>query len=300
VTYAPLDDCFDDCPKYADRDAAEMGIIACAITYATRNLSDGRVPRRWPGRRFGREGERLAARMLDLGVWSVRPDGDYEIVGYLEHNPSRDQVMAKRAKKAEAGRAGGKASWSARGGPKTEAKREAPASAPASPARSGSAEPNTLHFTDLPSLSSDPVTEIQKLPENAVADERESGVVPVSADRCIGVGDKITAELREAAAMLGVQDIDGAWLKFCGKNAGQWRHVAGSWQAFCVSWSRVERADRDRDRARQSPQEPPGAVEARRVAIANAQAARDAKDRRERAEAVPLPVDGLRKIGIKL
>ena len=90
MTYAPLDDRFDDCPKYAERDAAEMGIIACAITNANRNLSDGRIPRVWPGRRFGREGVRLAKKMVELGYWTVRADGDYEIVGYLDHNPSRE------------------------------------------------------------------------------------------------------------------------------------------------------------------------------------------------------------------
>jgi hypothetical protein len=114
MSYAPLDDHFDEHPKLVSLDAAEMGVIACAITYATRNLSDGRVPRVWPERRFGRQGPKLVKHLVDLGIWSVRPDGDFEIVGFLDHNPSRADVLAKRAKRAEAGSKGGLVSWDRR------------------------------------------------------------------------------------------------------------------------------------------------------------------------------------------
>lgn len=139
MSYAPLDVQFDDCPKYADLDAAEMGIIACGITYANRNLTDGRIKRVWPERRFGREGAKLAKRMVDLGIWIERADGDYEIVGFLDHNPSKLDVLAKRRQRAEAGRAGGQASGHARttrNGSNGEAKGEANAEAPASIKRS--------------------------------------------------------------------------------------------------------------------------------------------------------------------
>jgi hypothetical protein len=112
--FAPIDDTFDECPKYASRTVSEMGMIACAITYANRNLSDGRIPKVWPGRRFGREGVALAKRLVQLGVWTVRTDDDYEIVGFLDHNLSRDEVVVKREKKVAAGRRGGQASAAAR------------------------------------------------------------------------------------------------------------------------------------------------------------------------------------------
>lgn len=110
MSYAPLSDRFDDHPRYVELGCAEMGLIACAITYATRNLTDGRIPRVWPDRRFGREGPRVAIRLIDFGVWSKREDGDYEIVGFLDHNPSKAEVLLKKEKLREAGRKGGSVS----------------------------------------------------------------------------------------------------------------------------------------------------------------------------------------------
>lgn len=114
MNYSPIDNTVDECPKYAERTAAEMGLILCAITYANRNLSDGRIPRVWPKRRFGREGEAAAKELVRLGIWAVRPDGDYEIVGFLEHNRSKEFVATLKAKKQAAGQAGGRASAAAR------------------------------------------------------------------------------------------------------------------------------------------------------------------------------------------
>lgn len=119
MSYAPLDDQFDDHPKFLEFTLAEMGLMATAITYATRNLTDGRIPRIWPERRFGAEGKRIAKQLVEVrGVWTRRPDGDFEIVGFLDHNPSREQVLAKKSiaqsVRAEAGRLGGLRSGEAR------------------------------------------------------------------------------------------------------------------------------------------------------------------------------------------
>lgn len=141
MSYAPIDVTFDECPKYAERTAAEMGIIACAITYANRNLSDGRIPKVWPERRFGPEGKKLAARMVELKVWEIRPDGDFDIVGFLDHNPSRELVQAKRAKKVSAGHAGGVVSAEHR----KQASAQAPGAAGASSTGQAPAQPISDH-----------------------------------------------------------------------------------------------------------------------------------------------------------
>jgi hypothetical protein len=106
MTYAPLDDRFDEHPKYADLGPGEMGLIACAISYSTRHRSDGVVAKVWPNRRFGRAGVRYAACLVARGIWRIRSDGNYEIVGFLEHNPSKAEVLEKIANKAAAGRLG--------------------------------------------------------------------------------------------------------------------------------------------------------------------------------------------------
>jgi hypothetical protein len=115
---ATFDDHFDDHPKYAERTAAEMGLIACAITYANRNLTDGVIPRVWPERRFGRSGSHAAKELVKAGIWKQDASGAYEVVGFLDHNPSRAEVLADRARvaeaKAKAGQAGGIRSGQAR------------------------------------------------------------------------------------------------------------------------------------------------------------------------------------------
>lgn len=74
---------------------------------------------------------------------------------------------------------------------------------------------------------------------------RESGTVPVvpvrvpalvsrDSERLVSPGDELPDELRAAASIVGVRDIDGAWLKFCGFCAGRTIHVAGRWQKWCA------------------------------------------------------------------
>jgi hypothetical protein len=64
--------------------------------------------------------------------------------------------------------------------------------------------------------------------------------------RCVLIDDPIPPELVEAARMVPVQDIRGAWLKFCGYHAGQHVHVAGRWQKWCADEAKRERVERDR------------------------------------------------------
>lgn len=66
--------------------------------------------------------------------------------------------------------------------------------------------------------------------------------------RYIQVSDILPEELREAAKILAVQDIDGAWVKFTGHNAGQWKHVTGEWRKWCVNEAKRERVERERQR----------------------------------------------------
>lgn len=126
-TFAPLDTRFDDHPKYIEYGAAEMGVIACAITHCNRMLSDGVVPKVWPMRRFGPEVQPVVERLVRDGIWKIRSDGNYEIVGYLDHNRSKAEIEERKAIKAAAGKAGGQKSANAR-----QAVAQATAQAPAS------------------------------------------------------------------------------------------------------------------------------------------------------------------------
>ena len=76
-------------------------------------------PHRWhPAAGLARQALRpggdpkIAARLVrDAACWRTREDGRYEIDGFLDHNPSREEVLRQRADSAEAkaraGRAGG-------------------------------------------------------------------------------------------------------------------------------------------------------------------------------------------------
>jgi hypothetical protein len=138
MAYAPLDAKFDDHPKYIDYGAAEMGLIACGITYANRNMTDGVLPRSWPVRRFGPEAQSAVERLIAENVWARRPDGSLEIVGFLDHNRSRAEILELRQAKVEAGKRGGHRSWESR----ANGISEAPASALASALASAPAKAN--------------------------------------------------------------------------------------------------------------------------------------------------------------
>ena len=66
------------------------------------------------------------------------------------------------------------------------------------------------------------------------------------AERVVRLGDALPRELRAAAEIIGVHDIDRAWLKFLGNHADQIVHVSGRWQSFCASWSANEAKSRVR------------------------------------------------------
>jgi hypothetical protein len=118
VTFAQIDDHFDDHPKYIGYGAAEMGVLACSLTFSNRHLTDGVIPKAWVAQRFGKEGTRAMKAFLDDGIWTEKDPKHCLIVGFLDHNPSREEVLDWRAKKSEAkieaGRQGGIRSGEAR------------------------------------------------------------------------------------------------------------------------------------------------------------------------------------------
>ncbi len=73
-------------------------------------------------------------------------------------------------------------------------------------------------------------------------------VVQDGPERYVALDDAITPELESIAQLAAVQDIPGAWLKFCGHLAGKWVHVAGKWQLWCVKEAKHERVERERQK----------------------------------------------------
>jgi len=121
MTYVQIDDSIYDHPKYADLELEHIGLIVCGVTYCNRHLTDGFVPAAVV-RRFGSSGKgtRYVAALVAKGLWR-EVDGGYEIVGYLDHNAPREEVLRRRAelsaKRAAAGRKGGHVSGKTRSNP---------------------------------------------------------------------------------------------------------------------------------------------------------------------------------------
>jgi hypothetical protein len=150
-TFAQLDLRFDEHPRYFDYGAAEMGLIACAITCANRLLSDGIIPRGWPSRRFGADIESIVKRLVTDGVWKRLRDGNYEIVGYLDHNRSKQEVEEMKQVRASAGRVGGQRS--------AQAKAQALAQANGQALAQGLAYPIHRYRSDTDQIRSDADTD---------------------------------------------------------------------------------------------------------------------------------------------
>jgi hypothetical protein len=124
MAWVKLDDHFAEHPKIATAGPLAGWLHVCALCYCNRHLTDGFIPARVVGTLADFAGindeasgeanpKQLASILLDVGLWE-EDEGGYRIHDYLEYNPSREEVIATREKRAEAGRIGGKRSGMAR------------------------------------------------------------------------------------------------------------------------------------------------------------------------------------------
>ena len=126
MTWTKLDDNIYQHPKMvrAGEDAANLYVRA--LVYCNRYLTDGRIE---DGVLCAitsrRDAAKLAERLVAVGAWEAHPDGGWTVHNFHEHNPTSEEVEARRAaisaKRSEAGRRGGKRSGEARS---NEAKRK--------------------------------------------------------------------------------------------------------------------------------------------------------------------------------
>lgn len=103
--HAELDVHFDEHIKFDGLSLAHLGLIACGISYCNRALTDGKIPRgRIRSWGIDGEAEALTAELIRRRIWKAIPEG-FEIVGFLDHNRSRAEVMAsleaKKKRQAE-------------------------------------------------------------------------------------------------------------------------------------------------------------------------------------------------------
>jgi hypothetical protein len=112
MSWVKLDDQWMDHPKIimAGRDARDMWLAS--ITWCSKHLTDGYFPVDLLPSLAVAAGvdvancQTFATRLLEVGLWDASGT-DYTVHDYLDYNPSKEQALATREARKEAGRAGG-------------------------------------------------------------------------------------------------------------------------------------------------------------------------------------------------
>lgn len=253
MSWNRLDDGFHSHRKVArigkrkpDRLAA-LGLWALCLSYTGNHPKEGGfVTRDVVARQAGDAelGERLAALLVEAKLWEVG-DGGWQFHDWHDYRPR--ELSEVRAK---AGRAGGNA-------------RASRAAAAATPPQVGAEPPQVAPREGQdPPKPSEPLEAGKQLleakpppvpsrpdPDPIPSRSSETRMRGGGTSELISRDDVITPELRAAAEMQGVREVDTAWAKFTGLNDGRWvPSRSGHWQYFCVREKQIE--ERDRNRAR--------------------------------------------------
>lgn len=100
-TWLKLDDSMVEHPKCVDLTPFAWTLWLHAISYCSRNLTDGLIPQAMLPRLCSvNDPAKAAAELVDAGLWRVTGDG-YQVHDYLDHQRSRAEVEADRTAAAE-------------------------------------------------------------------------------------------------------------------------------------------------------------------------------------------------------
>lgn len=104
MTWARLDDGFWQHPKVLGLTAGAYRLYVNSICWSSRNLTDGFIQTNSLPLLMGTP--KNAAELVEARLWDVVENG-WAIHDFLDYNPTRDSVLAKREKAKESGRQGG-------------------------------------------------------------------------------------------------------------------------------------------------------------------------------------------------
>ena len=220
-----LDIHFDEHPSHADMELEHLGLQVCAVSYCNRNLTDGFVSDR-AVRGFGKSGKapKIAVQMVKLGKWE-RIDGGYQIVGFLDWNPSKTEVLARRAAKAAAGQLGGQRSGESR------SKHQAPAEASAS---------TLLRPLPNPSPSPSPTPTPEKKKKPSVSKKTATASPPDGFDPVESCAEwlKNKGVSRRDAESEAERFVDDSTAK--GREYADWNAGFRTWIGREIKWGNIE------------------------------------------------------------
>ncbi|MFC8983874.1 hypothetical protein [Streptomyces sp. NPDC057115] len=268
-TYVKVHDGLPDHPKIIEAGGEAGWLYICGLAYASRQLTDGVLPKRLVRRLTdGSNPEANASALVRVGLWhdgehacpkcpQAGPDS-YVIHDYLDHQRSASEVADLRAKRAAAGQRGGKRSGeSRRAAAKPEANGEALASGLVKQTRSKT-EPETETETEEEQKTSRTSAKSSDDPPREDVEQVCKHLATVIENG----GDKrprITAKWR--TDMRRLFDIDGITPDQA-ITAIDWAHANDFWQAHILSPAKLRekyptlRRQAAAERAKRAPQGP--------------------------------------------
>lgn len=122
MTWFKVDDSLAFHPKALAAGNEALGLWVRAGSWSSQQLTEGHVPASVVELLGSRE---LAGRLVDAGLWVVDEGDGWRFHEWDDRNPSRDEALSLREKRAAAGRIGGQRSGAVRRARSTEATGEA-------------------------------------------------------------------------------------------------------------------------------------------------------------------------------
>lgn len=159
---------FDGHPKLLSVGNAGAGLYARSLAYCGKYETNGVVPIEWVEQAVAREGQtELPQQMVEAGLWCEHKSG-YEIRDFTEVNKSREEMTSLRAKRSDAGQAGGLAK--ARRGAKQKRGKSPSNSSSSSSSRSRSSSGETNGSVARAKVAGKAVTDAERDTASAILD----------------------------------------------------------------------------------------------------------------------------------
>lgn len=111
MSWVFLDDKFHSNRKILRVGNAGAGVYARSLSYCGDHLTDGYVDEAWVKQACT---AKVRDKLVAEGLW-VKVEGGYEIPDYLTLNPSREDVLRRRAARSDAGKKGASKRWNGNG-----------------------------------------------------------------------------------------------------------------------------------------------------------------------------------------
>jgi hypothetical protein len=232
MSWARLDDQMAFHAKIIKAGNEAVGAWVRMITYSCAHLTDGKVTKEVA---LSIAPQRVVTKAVTAGLLDLDGDG-YIVHDFLDWNPPAEVVLEKRRADAERK---AKGRMNQRRGDSGRYLPEVP----------DDVQPDVQSDSEATPSASPPVP--SPSPEKINQTNARPTLAPTP--QLIDPDWKLNDELRATAEMVGVRDVEGAWLQFIGDRRSKgvvscdW---PGEWQKWAVTARNIERREREREHNR--------------------------------------------------